>query len=226
MDDIEGESVAAGGCTVKRMSVPFGVVKAKLAALVVCGVALGAFALVASDARGDNKPASKAGATADDKYDPQNHTHISKFMETCSQGNAKFISRDFPGAIEVYRKAIQLQPTNPLGHYLLGEAQSASGNLAEAEASWTNADNLGDKDPPVKTKLLFVLADLKERQKKWDDAKTGWQRYAQYVTAHADAGGSAATADARIKAIDDFLKLDKSYDIVRQRIAAEKDGGK
>ena len=203
-------------------------VKAKIAALLfVSSVALGALVVV-PDARGDNKTASKdAGATPDDKYDPANRTHISKFMETCTQGNAKFVSRDFPGAIDVYRKAIQLQPTNPLGHYLLGEAQSASGNLTEAEASWTNADNLGDKDPPVKTKLLFVLADLKERQKKWDDAKAGWQRYAQYVAAHADAGGSAATADARIKAIDDMLKQDKAYDIVRQRIAAEKaDAGK
>ena len=210
------------------MSVPLIAVKARIAALLVCSVALGAFVAVAPDARGDNKPASKpAGATPDDKYDPANRTHISKFMETCVQGNAKFISRDFPGAIEVYRKAIQLQPMNPLGHYLLGEAQSASGNLTEAEASWTNADNLGDKDPPIKTKLLFVLADLKERQKKWDDAKAGWQRYAQYVAAHADAGGSAATADARIKAIDDMLKQDKAYDVVRQRIAAEKtDAGK
>jgi tetratricopeptide (TPR) repeat protein len=207
------------------MSVPSWVVKAKVAALLVCSAALGALATVtlgiAPDARADNKPA------ADDKYDPANHTHISKFMETCVQGNAKFASRDFPGAIDSYRKAIQLQPTNPLGHYLLGEAQSASGNLTEAEASWTNADNLGDKDPPTKTKLLFVLADLKERQKKWDDAKAGWQRYAQYVAAHPDAGGSAATSDARIKAIDDMLKQDKAYDIVRQRIAAEKaDAGK
>ena len=209
------------------MSVRWAVVKAKFAALVVCSVALGAFALVSADARGDNKPAGKGAAAADDKYDPQNRTHISHFMETCVQGNAKFISRDFPGAIEIYRKAIQLQPTNPLGHYLLGEAQSASGNLTEAEASWTNADNLGDKDPPIKTKLLFVLADLKERQKKWDDAKAGWQRYAQYVAAHPDAGGSAATSDARIKAIDDMLKQDKAYDVVRQRIAAEKaDAGK
>ncbi|HEX4515857.1 MAG TPA: tetratricopeptide repeat protein [Polyangiaceae bacterium] len=199
--------------------------KAKVAALLVCSAALGALATVtlgiAPDARADNRSA------ADDKYDPANHTHISKFMETCVQGNAKFVSRDFPGAIDSYRKAIQLQPTNPLGHYLLGEAQSASGNLTEAEASWTNADNLGDKDPPTKTKLLFVLADLKERQKKWDDAKAGWQRYAQYVAAHPDAGGSAATSDARIKAIDDMLKQDKAYDIVRERIAAEKaDAGK
>ncbi len=196
-----------------------------MASFVFLALALGAgaVAFAPQDASADSKPAGKdASAAADDKYDPNNVTHISHFMETCVQGNAKFVSRDFPGAIELYRKAIQLQPTNPIGHYLLGEAQSASGNLPEAEASWTNADNLGDKVPNVKTKLLFVLADLKERQKKWDEAKAGWQRYKEYAASHADAGGSPASADARIQAIDEMLKQDKAYDIVRQRIAAEK----
>jgi tetratricopeptide (TPR) repeat protein len=176
----------------------------------------------------DSKPAATkdGGASADDKYDPDNRTHISKFMETAVQGNAKMMSRDFPGAIELYRQAIQLQPMNPLGHYLLGEAQSAAGNLQEAEASWTQADNVGDKNPQVKVKVLFCLADLKERQKKWDDAKAGWQRYKDYIANHAGAGGASASADARILAIDEALKQDKAYDIVRQRIAAEKDAGK
>ncbi len=168
----------------------------------------------------------KKAASEDDKYDPNNVTHISKFMEVVVQGNAKFVSRDFPGAIELYRKAIQLQPTNPMGHYMLGEAQSASGNLLEAEASWTQADSAGDKNPPIKAKVLFCLADLKERQKKWDDAKTAWARYQTYVAGQTDAGGVPQTATARIEAIDTAMKQDKAYDIVRQRIAAEKDGGK
>ncbi len=202
--------------------------RAKMASFVFLAMTLGAGALALAAGETKKPAATKdAGASDDDKYDPENRTHISKFMETCVKGNAKFMARDFPGAIEIYRQAIALQPNNPLGHYLLGEAQSAAGNLQEAEASWTNADNLGDKVPPVKTKLLFVLADLKERQKKWDDAKTAWQRYQSYVAAHPEAGGNAATAPARIQAIDDMLKQDKAYDVVRQRIAAEKaDGGK
>jgi len=180
-------------------------------------LALVALSLAATGAFADpKKPASD-----DDKYDPANKTHISKFMETVVEGNAKMVSRDFPGAIEVYRRAIQLQPMNPLGHYMLGEAQSASGNLTEAEASWTQADSVGDKAPEVKVRVLFVLADLKERQKKWDDAKTAWQRYKQYVGEHPNAGGFVASADARILAIDEMQKQDKAYDIVRQRIAAE-----
>ena len=145
-------------------------------------------------------------------------------MEMVAQANAKATSRDFPGATELYRKAIQLQPANPLGHYLLGEVQLVQGNLTEAEASMNQADNVGDKNPNVKAKVLFVLADLKERQKKWDDAKAAWTRYNEYAANH-DAGAMPASAAARIQAIDDMLKQDKAYEIVRQRILAEKDGG-
>lgn len=197
--------------------------------IAVASIAVAALCSDESFAAGDKgppkKPAQAADAgTSDDQYDPDNKTHISKFMEIVAQANAKVTSRDFPGAVELYRKAIQLQPANPLGHYLLGEVQLAQNNITEAEASMNQADNVGDKMPAIKTKVLFVLADLKERQKKWDDAKTAWTRYNEWATNH-DAGAMPASAAARIQAIDDMLKQDKAYEIVRQRIAAEKEGG-
>ncbi len=186
---------------------------ARAAILVAMGLTFGAGALALA---GDAKPRSRAAAP-----------HASKFTEAVLRGNAKFVSRDFPAAVTVYREAIQLEPKNPQGHYLLGEAQSALGNLTEAEASWTQADDFADADPEIKTKVLFCLADVKERQKKWDAAKTAWAHYKEYVTAHADAGGAPASADARLQAIDAAEKQDKAYEIVRKRIAEEKaDGGK
>ena len=192
------------------------------ALVLAVGLVMGGMVMPVALAAGDKPKDTKAAGT---KYDPNNRTHISQYMETLVSGNAKFASRDFAAAVEVYRSAIQMAPQNPLGHYLLGEAQAAANNLTEAEASWTQADNLGDKDPPVKIKALFCLADLRERQKKWEDAKTAWDKYKQYAAAHSDAGGAPASADARITAIDAALKQDKAYDVVRQRIAAEKDGG-
>lgn len=190
-----------------------------------------AFALGAyGTAMAGDKPAAKPAASAapwaaSPGYDPANRTHISQFMELVVSGNAKFIARDFPGAIEIYKKAIALAPTNPLGHYLLGEAEIATNNLTEAEAAFTQADNTADKTPQVKAKVLFCLADLKERQKKWDDAKVAWQKYADWSNAHGDAGAIPQTAAARIAAIDEAIKQDKAYDIVRTRIAAEKEAG-
>jgi len=194
--------------------------------LLTAGVA--AATLLSSAASGDKpapKPVASSHPDASAGYDSNNRSHISQFMETVALGNTKYISRDFPAAIETYRKAIALQPTQPLGHYLLGEAQLATGNVTEAEASFVAADNVADKNPGVKVKVLFCLADVKEREKKWDDAKAAWQRYNDYAQAHSDAGAMPASATARIQAIDEVIKQDKAYEAVRARIAFDKDAG-
>jgi TolA-binding protein len=173
--------------------------------------------------KGTEKAAEKPG---DKRSDPDNVTGLSKFMETCIQGNGKYLARDFAGAIATYREAIQLAPKNALGHYLLGEAQLAAGNVAEAAASFTQASNeANDGNRSLRAKIFFCLADVKERQKKWDEAKATWKTYVDYAE-KLDGGAFPASGTSRIQAIDDMLKQDKAYEIVRQRIAAEKDGGK
>src|SRR6185369_8600908 len=64
------------------------------------------------------KPAASAPAPTTSGFDPANRVHISQFMDAVVSGNAKFVARDFPGAIETYKKAIAFAPNNPLGHYL------------------------------------------------------------------------------------------------------------
>jgi hypothetical protein len=180
-------------------------------------------------ARGDEPAAPKhvgpdAGAT---RHDPDNRTALAEWMERCLKGNAKYLAHDVPGAIELYRQAIQLAPKRPLPHYLLGEAQLGAGTLGEAAAALNDAEQTSDdRDPDVRGKILFVLADLHEREKKWEDAKTAWKTYGDYAAKHVDSGMTPATPTARIQAIDDMLKLDKVYETVRQRIADEgKDAG-
>src|ERR1700722_10228828 len=68
------------------------------------------------------------------KADASSKTSDHAYQDACTEGNAKYASRDFDGAIEAYRKAIEMFPHKPLGHYLLGEAQLAANNLPEAEA--------------------------------------------------------------------------------------------
>jgi len=200
-------------------------------AILAASAALATLAMLVPGEESRAEPAKKPdagnGPSIDlDKYDPDNKTHISRFMEAVVDGNGKATSRDFPGATELYRKAIQLAPSNPLGHYLLAEVQLLQGNVSEAEASLNQADSVGEKAPAIKLKVLFVLAGIKEQQKKWDDARAAWKRYTDYAGNH-DAGAVAfpASAAARIQAMDDMLKQDHAYDIVRERIAVEKDGG-
>jgi Flp pilus assembly protein TadD len=174
-------------------------------------------------ARGDGGTAAPAASDAgSSKRDPDNRAGLAEWMDRCVQGNAKFMAKDVPGAIDLYRQAIQLAPKRPLPRYLLGEAQMASMNLADAEASFKEALDLSDdRDPNVRGKILFVTADLREREKKWDEAKVAWQAYADYSSKHADAGMTPSTPPARIQAIDDMIKQDKAYEIVRQRIVEE-----
>lgn len=66
-------------------------------------------------ARGDGATAAPtAGDAGTTKRDPDNRTGLSEWMDRCVQGDAKFMAKDVPGAIDLYRQAIQLAPKRPL----------------------------------------------------------------------------------------------------------------
>ncbi|MGO8994731.1 MAG: tetratricopeptide repeat protein [Polyangiaceae bacterium] len=193
---------------------------AALAVLCAPALVLVPIAVAWGDDATEGKPAADAGAAT--RHDPDNKTALAEWMDRCIKGNAKYLAHDVPGAIDLYRQAIQLAPKKPLPHYLLGEALLGAGNVPEAESALNDAEQTSDdRDPNVRGKILFVLADLKEREKKWDDAKAAWKTYADYAAKHVDAGMAPSTPPARIQAIDDMLKQDKAYDVVRERIADE-----
>ncbi len=186
-------------------------------------VALTAFAstFAALDPAADAAGGKKSDGQYHPDPDPNNVTGLSDAVAIVVKGNQKYVAKDIQGAIDQYRRAIQLAPKNPLGHLMLGVGLMALGNPQEAEASFNKAIEVGDSSPPVKARALFALADLKERQKKWEEAKTAWQAYADYVTKHA-AAGSLLSATTKLEALDDMLKQDKAYEVVRERIANDK----
>jgi predicted Zn-dependent protease len=188
----------------------------RLPRLATMAIVLGS--LLASNAASAANPAAAASAPA---HDPANVTGLSQVMEAVAEGNDKLVARDAPGAIESYRRAIKLQPRNPLGHLMLGQALVTTNALAEAEAALKAGEALADTAPGIKSRILFSLADLKERQKKLEEAKAAWQRYAEHASKR-DTTAFASTATARITAIDEALKQEKAYEIVRQRIAEDK----
>lgn len=184
-----------------------------------------AVASLGTAAFGDGKkePPKKDAA---ERFDPDNVTAISQFMKTLVEGNAKYAAKDYAGAVDLYRRAIKLSPRNPLGHYLLGEGQLAAGNLGEAEAAFLAAQEVSDsRNPALRSKVLFAVADVYERQKKWPEAQKAWQAYVEHANKYADAGTHPASGAERLKAVEKILELEKSYADVRARIAAEKDGG-
>src|SRR5262245_23687328 len=167
------------------------------------------------------KPAAAASAAPaaakGPRRDPEGKTGISPYNEAIAKGQNAYIARDFPGAVTAFQEAIKLDPQPMIGFYLLGEAQLEAGKPEEAEAAWTTG--LGKKgSDDTNGKLLFILADLRERQKNWQAAKEAWAAYAAFCTSHAQAKVYPATAEERIKRIDQRIKDEKDYAPVRERI--------
>ena len=183
-------------------------------ALVLCSTQ----ALAEGGSKGDSKKSGDGSSSSDSSG--------GGFKDAAAQGITKYAARDFPGAVAAFQKAIEADPKNPLGHYFLGEAQLAANNLTEAEAAWNRASlEAADKDPGLRAKILFVLADLKERQHKWDDAKQAWQVYLDWAAKYPNAGAFAGSGQSRQQSIDTMQKQDTAYGVVRQRIADTKNGG-
>lgn len=147
------------------------------------------------------------------------------YLQACERGNAQYASRDFASAVASYRAAISQAPHASLGYYWLGEAQLASGDFADAEASWRRALSESERDPAMHARILFVMADLKERQKLWDEAKIAWQAYRDWLTQFPAAGGFATSAEARREAIERMLLQERAAAVVRRRIQETADGG-
>jgi tetratricopeptide (TPR) repeat protein len=203
-------------------------------ALGVASLSVG-IALLPLEAAGDApklsaaQPASvrkpKGPLDGGEKHDPDNITSLSPFMELIGRGNEKYAAKEYAAAIDIYKQAIQLNPRNPLGPYVLGEAHLAMNNLAEAEAAFKAAEQINDaKTPPlVRSHVLFAVADVYEREKKWEQSRAAWQIYTEHAAKLGpDGGAHPLTGVARLKALDDWLKLEKQSELVRQRIAAEK----
>jgi tetratricopeptide (TPR) repeat protein len=164
----------------------------------------------AADASG--RPASSAVPL---RFDPRGKN---PFGPKIMKGHAAYGARDFQGAIAAYKDAIKDDSADPFAHYFLGEAELAAGNIAEADASFAAGLRVVAAKDDLHAKLLFVVADLRERQGKWTDAKRAWDDYAQFLSAHPNVKGFAATATERNRVIDVHMDLEAKYAPVKQRI--------
>ncbi len=172
-------------------------------------------------------PKDKAAAKPDDKAagdevrrDPKNIKGISPFWEAVNKGDKAYVARDFDGAIAGYREAITSEPQNALGHYRLGEAQLAKGNQAEAEQSWLAGLRFVGENHSLRAKLVFVLADLRERQKNLEEATGRWDEYEKFVQAQPAAKGFPQTPPERKKRISEWKQLSADSAEVKKRIEA------
>ena len=99
--------------------------------------------------------------------------------------------------------------------------------VVNGDTAFLALELLEPKNAQLRSKVLFLSADILEREKKWDRALVAWQAYVeQSAKLGPDGGAFPQTGAARIKAIQRVIDLEKSYAAVRQRIQAEKDAAK
>lgn len=181
-----------------------------LTLLVTSAIALGNASAAAEPPKGDGKK--------EVRKDPEGKRGISPYMELIAKGEASFVARDLPGAISAFQDAIKLDTEKMLGFYRLGEAQLESGKPEEAEIAWQSALNKkGTED--LNAKVLFLIADLRERQRKWQASKEAWGAYTAFLQGHPKALGYPATAIERQKQADRRMKDEVDYAVVKERIA-------
>jgi predicted Zn-dependent protease len=183
-----------------------------LSSLVAAAIALGNVSASA------DPPKSAAAGSKEIRKDPEGKRGISPYAEAIAKGEAAYVARDIPGAITAFQDAIKLDTEKMLGFFRLGEAQLESGKPDDADSTWQTA--LGKKGTDdLNAKLLFVIADLRERQHKWQAAKDAWASYSAFLQNHAKVNGYPATATERTKQADRRMKDEVDYAAVKDRIA-------
>lgn len=186
------------------------------AAAALAAACLAVPALVLADGKDAAKDKEKPAAGAPKvKRDPDGKKGISPYMEALQRGDAALVARDLAGAVSAYQDAVKLDATKMLAFARLAEALRESGKLDDAGSTLETA--LGKQgDDSLKAHVMFLLADLRERQKSYDAAKDLWTKYASFV--EGKGFGYAASAKDRLAKIEEHAKLEKQYGEVRERI--------
>jgi TolA-binding protein len=161
---------------------------------------------------------AQEAASDQPRRDPKGIKGISPFWELIKRGDDAIVARDFDSAIQAYRDALTKEPQNPMGHYRMGEAQLLKGDMKEARAAWESAKRFAGEQHALKAKILFVLADLSERERELADATNGWTGYAQLAKQHPEAKTYPNSAADRQKRIEIWKKLEVAYAPVKERI--------
>jgi tetratricopeptide (TPR) repeat protein len=166
-------------------------------------------------AKAEAAPVSSDGV----KRDPKGIKGISPYTELINKGDRAYVARDFDGALAAYREAIQSSPQDALGHYRAGVVQLAKGDQKEAEAAFLSGLRFVEKDATLKAKLIFALADLRERQKNSDEAIARWKEYSKHAEEWREAVTYPATATERVSRNEAWKQNAADSADVKARIA-------
>ena len=120
--------------------------------------------------------------------------------------------KDFDNAVNAYNEAIAADPDNGRAYLLLGSALASSGKIAEAEAAYTKAGELGESSDATKqlANLYLRVANSYYKAKKYTEAIEAAEKSISYVDSNANtyliAANSAQKLNDNAAAISYFEK--------------------
>ena len=120
--------------------------------------------------------------------------------------------KDFANAVNAYNEAIAADPDNGRAYLLLGSALASSGKIAEAEAAYTKAGELGESSDATKqlANLYLRVANSYYKAKKYTEAIEAAEKSISYVDSNANtyliAANSAQKLNDNAAAISYFEK--------------------
>ena len=168
-----------------------------------------AVSLSAREARGAEGSAPTASKGKKAKAPSQEHI---------DKGVAAYLAKNYAGATAAFEEAVRVDPNRAYAYYMLGQALRAEKKLDDADTAWQKGLQRASKDPNTRVKLLFVVADLREEQRRWDDAIAAWKDYSSFLASAPRVKGYPETATERIRVIEKRKEMEVEYGKVRERI--------
>lgn len=152
------------------------------------------------------------------RHDPKGKKGISPFWDAIRRGDEAAMAGDFIKAEASYNAAAEIAPRHPIAPLRLGQVLIRAGKLTQAETAYQQALELTEKDVTLHAAALFVLADLKERQGRRDEAILAWKAYAEYLRKEPSARGYLETPTEREQRISRYKEVAADSKNVRERI--------
>lgn len=134
-------------------------------------------------------------------------------------GDRATLARDFDAALAKYRAVVSEDPRNALAHYRIAQAQAMKGDLHEAEQAYFAALRFSGTDDALRARVLFCIADLRERQKAYDAAVEAWTEYEKQGVKAPDSTPHVAVAAERKNRIAEWKKALASAEQTKARAA-------
>lgn len=179
----------------------------------------GACVLVAGVAFAEAPVSAGAAKVSGPRRDPNGITGVSPFREVLVRGDARYVARDYEGALAEYRAAIALDPKNPLGHLRVFELEWKRGQLPAAEEALAAAERFGGAEVAVLLRVAFGRALVAEDKGELEAASKHWENFEKLAAGQPSAvAAHVNTAVERRKVIAARLEAVKTGKLVKERV--------